>query len=121
MPPPPIKWWLQPDTVKDLGLSETQVTQLNDSAIAGRKAEIELRAQTELSQVELDALMDRDPLDLKATEAAIDRFVQLHANFEKQRMLGLLHMRHILTKEQYLKLQQRFMERMATPKGRTDD
>ena len=105
------------EVAKALKLSAAQADKIDAIATKARKDEIKLRAEVELAQADLDDAMDHDPLDQKQAAALVDTFVQLHADLEKQRMLMLLEIRGVLTKEQHLKLQQLLMGRMRVSSG----
>lgn len=114
-PPGAFKWWLQSDIVAELKLNSTQISQIDTIALQGRKEEIKLHSDVELSQAELDNVMDQEKLDTKQAATLIDDFVAKHSALEKARMLTLLKIRSILSKDQHLKLKQIIMRKIRPP------
>lgn len=99
-----MKWWLNSDTVKELGLSEEQVNKIDSISTESRKESIKIRAQLQLLKLDLDNAMDNAKVDTESVQKLTNGYVDQHAAFEKHRMNTLLKIREILTRDQYLKL-----------------
>jgi Spy/CpxP family protein refolding chaperone len=111
---PMMKWWLQSDIVKDLKLTDDQIKKIDAISRKGRREDIKLRSQVELARTDLDDAMDASKIDAKKVNALINKFVELHANFERHKMLTLLEIRQVLTRDQHLKLKEMFVRKMKT-------
>jgi Spy/CpxP family protein refolding chaperone len=101
---PPIPWWAEPATVKELGLSPSQVTKIT-KVVDERSREAEpFRQELERQQV----VLERIATDRKSTELAFRvqlRVVEgLESQLRQDRALLLFRLHRILTADQLKKL-----------------
>src|SRR5262245_17893308 len=110
-PPPPHrndlgKWWKSSQVVKELGLSDTQITEIEMTFLDHRLKLIDLKAELERQEVRLQSLMEAD----KPTEATvgpqIDLVLAARGKLEKANTMMMLAIRRILSTEQWRKLQE---------------
>jgi Spy/CpxP family protein refolding chaperone len=109
---PMMKWWLQSDIVKELKLTDDQVKKIDAISRKGRREDIKMKSRLDLARTDLDDAMDASEIDATKVKALIDEFVALHADFEKHKMLTMLEVRQVLTRDQHLKLKEMFMQKM---------
>lgn len=99
------KWWKNSELVKKLGLSESQVQQIEKAFQDHRMQLIDLRATLEKQEVTLQPLVDAERPDEAKVTAQIDKVAQARADLEKSHAKMLLAIRRILTVEQWKQLQ----------------
>jgi len=98
------QWWKRAVMVENLKLSEGQVEKLDDLYVDYRKKDIKLRAEREIVEVDLQKILESKSPDYSAAEKLIDKYEDARSKMSKQRMLMLLGVRKVLTRDQYLKL-----------------
>jgi Spy/CpxP family protein refolding chaperone len=89
-----------PELAGELGISEDQVAQLNETAYALRKRHVELRAKLEVAAMEQARLMSESGIDEQALMAAVEATGAVRTEMAKLRVQQLLAIRNILTEEQ---------------------
>ncbi len=99
-------WWQQESVVKSLSLSKKQQEKIEALTLAHRKEMIELRAQLELNEIDLDPLLSAGKLDEKAIAKKVDEIESVRAKISRSRMSMLIEIRKVLTRDQYLKLKE---------------
>ena len=102
---PPGMWWQDDELAKRLGITADQQKRISDAFQQNRVKMIDLNATLQKEEVTLEPLMQADqPEDAKIL-AQIDRVAQARAELEKNHAKMLLAIRHVLTPEQWKKLQ----------------
>ena len=110
------KWWKNSELVKKLGLSESQVQQIEKAFQDHRMQLIDLRATLEKQEITLQPLVDAERPDEAKVTAQIDKVAQARADLEKSNAKMLLAIRRILTVEQWKQLQAQGMGPMRGPR-----
>ncbi|MGO8717764.1 MAG: Spy/CpxP family protein refolding chaperone [Acidobacteriaceae bacterium] len=109
------KWWKNSELVKKLGLSDSQVQQIEKAFQDHRMQLIDLRAALEKQEVAMQPLVDAERPDEAKVTAQIDKVAQARAELEKSNAKMLLAIRRILTVEQWKQLQAQSMGPMHGP------
>ncbi len=104
-PGPPGRWWDNPDMVKKLGMTGDQVKKMDDIFQQMRFKLIDLNGSLRKEEALLDPLMQADRPDDAKLLPQIDRVANARAELEKANARLLLSIRHVLTVEQWKKLQ----------------
>lgn len=99
------KWWKNSDIVRELQLSDAQISQLEQAFMEHRLKLIDLRATVEREETKLQPLIEADQLDMPKVSAQLDAVLAARAQLEKQNTMMMLSLRKVLTVEQWKKLQ----------------
>jgi Spy/CpxP family protein refolding chaperone len=110
------KWWKNSELVKKLGLSESQVQQIEKIFQDHRMQLIDLRAALEKQEAVMQPLVDAERPDEAKVTAQIDKVAQARANLEKSNAQMLLAIRRVLTVDQWKQLQAQGMGPMRGPR-----
>jgi hypothetical protein len=102
----PDRWWKNMATAQSLGLTASQVKQMDDVFQQFRLKLIDLTAALEREEVLLEPLVSAEPLEEARITAQIDRVAQARAELEKANGRMLLGIRKLLTPEQWDKVSQ---------------
>ncbi len=106
-PMPPGQWWKNSEVVKELQLTDPQVSQIEAAFLEHRKSLIDLRADLEHKELDLQTLMDADRPDTAKVSSQIDAVLAARNKLEKSNAMMLLKIRQVLSVEQWKKLQAR--------------
>ena len=98
---PPGKWWKRPAIVRELGLSAEQQEKLDAILAKNRRVFIDLKADVERKQLDVEELMAKKDSDPKKVAAAIDALGDSRARLRKAALLMVLEMRGVLTDAQW--------------------
>ncbi len=98
-------WWRNPETIKSLNLTPDQQKKLEDIFRQNRIQLIHLKASLEEEQINLEPLVNANPVDSAKAMAEITRIADLRADLEKANAKMLLGLRGALTAEQWTRLQ----------------
>jgi TonB family protein len=118
-PPPPHrndlgKWWKNSQVVKELGLSDTQIMEIEQTFLDHRLKLIDLKAELERQEVRLQSLMEADKPSEATVGPQIDLVLAARGKLEKANTMMMLAIRRILSTEQWRKLQE-LQERRPEP------
>jgi Spy/CpxP family protein refolding chaperone len=102
---PPGRWWDNPEVVKLLGLTADQVKKIGEVFQQTRPALMESNGALRKEEAALEPLMNAEHLDDSKLLPQIDRVAQARADLEKVNARLLIGIRHVLTVEQWKKLQ----------------
>jgi Spy/CpxP family protein refolding chaperone len=108
--PPPAtrgfggKWWSNPEMIRQLGITAEQQKRMDDVLQQSRLKLIDLNATLEKEEVVMEGLMRGTQLDDAKILPAVDRIAQARAELEKANARLMLGLRHVLTPEQWEKL-----------------
>ena len=102
---PPGTWWRNPGVIARLGLSADQQKKMDDIFHQSRIQLIDLKAGLEKEQLNLEPLLNANPVDSGKALAEISRIADLRADLEKANAKMLLGLRAVLTADQWTKLQ----------------
>ncbi|MGE5346791.1 MAG: periplasmic heavy metal sensor [Acidithiobacillales bacterium] len=98
---PPGKWWKRPAIVRSLGLTAEQQDKLDAILAKNRRSFIDLKADVEKRQLDVEGLMARKDSDPKEVSAAIDAAEEARGRLRKAVSLMVLDMRNVLTDAQW--------------------
>ncbi len=102
---PPGRWWDNPDMVKKLGMTSDQVRKMDEIFQQMRFKLIDLNGNLRKEEATLEPLMQADRPDDAKLLPQIDRVANARAELEKVNARLLLAIRHVLTVDQWKKLQ----------------
>ena len=108
-------WWKDSEIVKRLQLSEAQVGRIEQAYMEHRLRLVDLRADLEKQELQLQPLLDADPPDQGRITAQIDGVTAARGRLEKEFALMLLDIRQVLSGEQWRQLQT--LQREREPRG----
>ncbi len=112
IPMPPGKWWKQAEMAHQLGLTEEQVRQLEAVFQENRKKMVDLKAELEKRQGDLEALLESPAPDEKKLAEQLDFTLEAQTRLMRAAMGMMLKMRLLLKPAQWQKLEahQRLMQ-----------
>ena len=99
------RWWKNSEMVKQVGVSDAQVQQMERIFQDNRIHLIDAKAELERQEARLEPLMEADNPDDKQISAQIDKVAMARAGLEKTNALMLLSIRRVLNVDQWKKLQ----------------
>lgn len=99
------KWWKNSEIVRELGLSDAQINQMEQTFLEQRLKLIDLRAELEKQEVRLQPLIEADQPDETKVSAQIDQVLAARGRLEKANAMMMLAIRRVLSAEQWKKLQ----------------
>jgi Spy/CpxP family protein refolding chaperone len=102
---PPGKWWRLEPVIRELGLQNSQIEEIETLFRQNAKTMIDLKAAVEKEQVDLGALMDSDSPDKEKILAQLDRVESARARMARTMTSILVDVRRIISLEQWRKLQ----------------
>lgn len=105
-----------PELGSELGLSEEQVSRIQDSLEALRRKGDLLKKEMEASAMEQARLMSAETLDEAALMAAVERTGMVRTEIAKLRIRPLIMLRTVLTPEQVEKLTQQMQKHRGRPR-----
>jgi Spy/CpxP family protein refolding chaperone len=98
---PPGKWWKRPQVARTLDLKVEQQEKLDQIFQKYRRDFVDLKADAEKKQFDVEELMTKKDSDAKKVSAAVDLLEQSRARLRKAVTLMVLEMRGILTEAQW--------------------
>ena len=98
--------WRNPQAVKDLNLTEDQVTKLKDLEYRQREKQLDLRSQISALQLKMDKAMSAKPIDEGAVRDLAQKISTLRGEKFNLKIETDLSFRKILTPDQVEKLDQ---------------
>jgi periplasmic protein CpxP/Spy len=103
--PGPRKWWKDSETVKQIGLSDGQATQIEQAFTDSKMRFIDMVATLQKEELKLESLLNADQPNDNAVTNQVDQVVQARGKLEKEHAMMMLNIRRLLTTEQWKKLQ----------------
>lgn len=98
------KWWQNPDVVSKLGLSDSQVSQLNQVFYNHKMKLIDFGADMEKQDLKLQTLLDADQPDEGQVNAQVDQVLTARGKLEREFTAMNLNLRKQLSLEQWRQL-----------------
>jgi Spy/CpxP family protein refolding chaperone len=98
------RWWTNSELVKRLGLSDSQVQQIEAIFQRQRPQLIDLQAALQKQEAALEPLIEAERPDEAQVTAQIDKVAQARGNLEKANAQMLLAIRRVLTLQQWKQL-----------------
>ena len=105
------KWWKNPSVTAELGLTPEQSTEIEKVFVHSRSKLIDLKADLEKKQLDLQVAMEDKTADRDAVEKKIESVEIARAALQKTRALMILDMKQILKPAQWELLVQKHQER----------
>lgn len=104
---PPGKWWKRPVIVQKLALTADQQEKLEEIFAKNRRSFVDLKAEVDLKQIDVEELMAKRDSDPKKVAAALDASEQAKARLRKAMSMMVLDMRGVLTDRQWQQILER--------------
>jgi protein CpxP len=98
------KWWQNPDVVSKLGLSDAQVTQLNQVFYNHKMKLIDYGADMEKQDLKLQTMLDADQPDEGQVNTQVDQVLAARGKLEREFTAMNLDLRKQLSLEQWRQL-----------------
>ena len=98
-------WWKNSEIVKEIGLTDSQAGQIEQTFVEHKLKLIDLRAELEKQEVQLQPLIDADQPDESQVSAQIDQVLAARGRLEKETTMMMLAIRRVLNVDQWKKLQ----------------
>jgi len=111
---PDGKWWKRPRVASAIGLTEEQSKEIEKIFLKSRPQLIDLKADLEKKQVDLQSAVEDHASDRREIEKKIDAVEEARKQLQKARALMILDIRQVLKPEQWdrlLQMQQAARER----------
>ncbi len=99
-------WWKNSVIVQEIGLSEQQVTQIEQTFFDHRLKLIDLKATVEREETRLQPLMEADQVDEARIGPQIDKVLAARSALEKANVMMMLSIRKVLTVDQWKRLEE---------------
>ncbi len=109
--------WKNKKLVKELKLSDKQIDKIKDMTIKTEKKMIQIRAETELAEIDLREIMDADNPDEDKAIAFVKQIMELQTEKRILRIKEMISMKKILSAEQLEKLEKIRTEHHMKKKG----
>jgi Spy/CpxP family protein refolding chaperone len=100
-------WWKNPEVVQKIGLTDDQSQRIDKVFQDFRAKLVDLHSNLEKQEAQLKPLVDADSPDDGAVMAQVDRVAQARIALERANASMMLAIRHVLTPDQWKKLQER--------------
>lgn len=98
---PPGKWWKRPRVVAVLKLTPDQQDKLEEIFARNRRSFIDLKADVEKKQIDVEELVAKKDADPKKVSAAIDTLEDARGRLRKALAMMFLEQRNVLTQQQW--------------------
>lgn len=108
-------WWKDSQIVQAIGLSDQQAQQIEKTFQDHRMQLIDLHANLEKAELQMEPMMAADQPNESQVTAQIDKISQARAALEKSNAQMLFAVRRVLTPDQWKKLQAQQRERRPFP------
>lgn len=106
----PGRWWHIPQVAEKLALSEAQKQQLDALFLDNRGKLVEFKSALERERAELDAQLEKEPVDEAAVMAQLKRLEGARTNLASERLRFGLEVRKILGYEKFQELRALFKD-----------
>ncbi|MBK9065176.1 MAG: periplasmic heavy metal sensor [Acidobacteria bacterium] len=98
---PPGKWWKRPRVVQMLKLTPEQQEKLEEIFARNRKSFVDLKADVEKNQIDVEELVTKKDADPKKVSAAVDALEQSRMKLRKSMTMMFLEQKAVLTSQQW--------------------
>jgi Spy/CpxP family protein refolding chaperone len=98
---PPGKWWKRPRIAELLKLAPEQQDRLEAIFLKSRRNFVDLKADVERRQIDVEELLTRKDSDAKKTSQAIDALEQARLRLRKAATMMFLEQKDVLTTAQW--------------------
>lgn len=100
------RWWNNPKLVEKLKLTDDQRKAMDDIFLKHREKLVDLRANVEKAEIEMEPLVKADQPNESAVMSQIDKVAQARAELEKANARFLFALRAKLTPDQWKQVQE---------------
>jgi hypothetical protein len=107
MPKGIYAWWGRPEIRRDLRLTPQQQRQIQATVREFRPHLIDIRAEVEKAEIDLQAQFDHNPVDPGKANLAIDHLIAARSDLTRTLSELSLRLRMVLTEQQWQELQRR--------------
>jgi Spy/CpxP family protein refolding chaperone len=105
MPKSLYAWWSKPVVARQLNLTNVQRQQIRATVVQFRPHLIDIRAEVNKAEIDLEAQFDHDPVDQTKANQAIERLIAARADLTRTLSQMSLKLRSVLTEQQWRDLQ----------------
>src|ERR1700686_3092375 len=105
MPKSLYAWWSKPVIARQLNLTNVQRQEIRATVLQFRPHLIDIRAEVNKAEIDLEAEFDHDPVDQTKTNQAIERLIAARADLTRTLSQMSLKLRSGLTEQQWRDLQ----------------
>src|SRR5579864_983128 len=105
MPKSLYAWWSKPVIAKQLNLTNVQRQQIRATVLEFRPHLIDVRAEVNKAEIDLQAQFDHDPVDQAKANQAIDRLITARTDLTRTLSQMSLKLRTVLTEQQWRDLE----------------
>jgi len=105
MPKSLYAWWSKPIIARQLNLTNVQRQQIRATVIQFRPRLIDIRAEVNKAEIDLEAQFDHDPVDQAKANQAIERLIAARSDLTRTLSQMSLKLRAVLTEQQWSDLQ----------------
>jgi len=118
---PEGKWWKRPRIAAEISLTPEQESRIESIFTRARPTLIDLKANLEKKQGELQDALDDASADRRSVAARVEAVENARAELQKARVLMVLDMRQVLKPDQWdrlVRMQQEFRQQRRESFGR---
>ena len=105
MPRSLYAWWSRPVITRQLNLTNVQRQQIRAAVMQYRPRLIDIRAEINQAEIDLQAQFDHDPVDQAKANQAIERLIAARTDLTRTLSQMSLKLRSVLTEQQWRDLQ----------------
>ena len=105
MPKSLYAWWSRPVITRQLNLTNVQRQQIRSTVLQYRPHLIDIRAEVNKAEIDLEAQFDHDPVDQAKANQAIERLIAARTDLTRTLSQMSLKLRSVLTEQQWRDLQ----------------
>jgi len=98
---PPGKWWKRPRVVQMLKLTPEQQEKLEEIFARNRKSFVDLKADVEKNQIDVEELVAKKDADPRKVSAAVDALELSRMKLRKSMTMMFLEQKAVLTPQQW--------------------
>ncbi len=98
---PPGKWWKRPRVVQMLKISPEQQEKLEEIFARNRRSFVDLKAEVEKNQIDVEELVAKKDSDPKKVSAAVDALEQSRMKLRKSMTMMFIEQKAVLTPQQW--------------------
>jgi Spy/CpxP family protein refolding chaperone len=98
------KWWQNSETAKKLQLSESQISQLDQTFLDHRLKLIQVSADMEKQDLKLQSMLDADVPNEGQINSQVDQVLEARGKLEREHTMMNLELRKVLSLEQWRQL-----------------
>ena len=101
---PPGKWWKRPRIVQLLKITPEQQDKLEEIFARNRSSFVDLKAEVEKNQIDVEELVAKKDADPKKVSAAVDALEMSRMRLRKSVTMMFLEQKSVLTQQQWTQL-----------------